>query len=108
MKLVYCSNCGEGLPEKAYFCPRCGIRTKKGSEAGISGPWEDLRETFSRVGEEIEKTFSIAGKEMEKAFKTARDKVREATSREPIVCSHCSEKNLAGSKFCSGCGKKLG
>jgi hypothetical protein len=83
------------------------VRTKKGAEMKISGPWEDLRDTFSRVGEEIEKAFSVAGKEMEKAFKTAREKVREATSREPINCLNCGEKNPAGSRFCSNCGKKL-
>jgi predicted amidophosphoribosyltransferase len=104
---VYCSNCGEELPDTAYFCPKCGVRTPKGIEMGISSPWEDLKDTFSRVGEEIEKAFSVAGKEMEKAFMTARERVREATSREPISCSNCSEKNAAGSKFCRKCGKKL-
>ena len=104
---MYCSSCGEELSENAYFCSRCGARTKKGAEMRISGPWEDLRDTFSRVGEEIEKAFSVAGKEMEKAFKTAREKVKEATSREPISCPNCGEKNLAGSRFCSNCGKKL-
>jgi hypothetical protein len=83
------------------------VRTKKGVEMGISSPWEDLRETFSRVGEEIEKAFSVAGKEMEKAFKTAKEKVKEATGREPISCLNCDEKNAAGSRFCSKCGKKL-
>ncbi|MDH5449076.1 MAG: zinc-ribbon domain-containing protein [Candidatus Bathyarchaeota archaeon] len=105
--MVFCSNCGEELTENAYFCPKCGMRTKKGVEAGISTPWEDLRNTFSKMGEEIEKAFSIAGKEMEKAFKTARDKVKEATSREPFVCPHCGEKNVAGAIFCYKCGKKL-
>lgn len=83
------------------------MRTKKGVEVGISTPWEDLREAFSKMGEEIEKAFSVAGKEMEKAFRTARDKVKEATSREPVVCPHCGEKNIAGSRFCYKCGKKL-
>ena len=105
--MVFCSSCGEELPENAYFCPRCGIRTKKGAEAGISTPWEDLRDAFSKMGEEIEKTFSIAGKEMEKAFKKARDKIVEATSKEPVTCPHCREKNLVDAKFCYKCGKKL-
>lgn len=55
----------------------------------------------------MEKAFTIAGKEMEKAFKMARDKIKEATSREPIVCPHCREKNRADAKFCYKCGKKL-
>ncbi len=105
--VVYCSNCGGKLPENAYFCPRCGVRTEKGAEAGISTPWEDLREALSKMGEEIEKAFAVAGKEMEKAFKTAREKVTEATSREPITCPHCGEKNPFNAKFCQKCGKKL-
>lgn len=59
------------------------------------------------MGEEVEKAFSIAGKEMEKALKSATDKVREATTREPIACLSCREKNRADAKFCFNCGKKL-
>ncbi|MFP3984583.1 MAG: double zinc ribbon domain-containing protein [Candidatus Bathyarchaeia archaeon] len=105
--MVYCSSCGEELPEKAYFCPRCGVRTKKGVEAGISTPWEEVRIAFSKMGEEMEKAFSVAGKEMEKAFKTAREKFREATSKEPSACPQCGEKNPFHAKFCYNCGKKL-
>lgn len=105
--MVYCSNCGKELPENAYFCPKCGVRTRKGVEAGISTPWEDLREAFSRMGEEIEKAFSVAGKEMEKAFKTARDKIKEATGKEPMVCPYCGQENLASARYCLKCGKKL-
>jgi predicted amidophosphoribosyltransferase len=105
--VVFCSNCGEKLPENAYFCPRCGVRTEKGLEAGMSTPWEDLREAFAKMGEEIEKAFSVAGKEMEQAFKTARGKIREVTSREPVACPHCGEKNVVSANFCSNCGKKL-
>ncbi|MFQ6068210.1 MAG: zinc-ribbon domain-containing protein [Candidatus Bathyarchaeia archaeon] len=106
--MVFCSNCGVELPENAYFCPKCGVRTKKGVAAGISTPWEDLREAFSKMGEEIEKAFSVAGKEMEKAFKIARKKIKEVTTREPVVCPHCGEKNLIDAKFCYKCGEKLG
>jgi len=105
--MTFCSNCGEKLPENAYFCPRCGARTIEGAEAGMATPWEDLREAFSKMGTEIEKAFSVAGKEMEKAFKTARDKIKVATSREPIACPHCGEKNSADAKFCYKCGKKM-
>ncbi|MCK4634136.1 zinc ribbon domain-containing protein, partial [Candidatus Bathyarchaeota archaeon] len=63
--MVYCSKCGEELPENAYFCPMCGLRTKKGVEAGISTVTEDVRDAFYRTGEEIEKAFSIAGREIE-------------------------------------------
>jgi predicted amidophosphoribosyltransferase len=106
--MAYCSNCGEQLPENAYFCPKCGVRTEKGLEAGISTPWEDLRVAFSKMGEEIEKAFAIAGKEMEKAFKTARGRIKEATSREPITCPSCGEKNPSTARFCRKCGEKIG
>jgi predicted amidophosphoribosyltransferase len=105
--MVFCSNCGKDLPEDAYFCPRCAMRTSKGIEAGIATPWEDLKEAFSKMGEEIEKGFTVAGKEMEKAFKTARDKIREATSKEPTICAKCGEENLSRAKFCYKCGQKL-
>lgn len=39
--MVFCSKCGEKLPENAYFCSRCGMRTKKGQEAKVSPPRED-------------------------------------------------------------------
>ena len=105
--MVFCSNCGEKLPENAYFCPRCGGRTRKGVEAGISTPLEDLKDALSKMGEEIEKALTIVGRETKKALKTAREEIREATSRQPIVCSHCGKKNFAGARFCYECGKKL-
>ena len=104
---MFCSNCGKELPEDAFFCPKCGIRTSKGVEAGISPPREDLKDAFARMGEEIEKASSIAGREIKKAFKTAREEIRHAISREPIVCSHCGEQNFADARFCYKCGKKL-
>lgn len=35
---MYCSKCGEELPEDAYFCPKCGHRTPKGVEEGVAYP----------------------------------------------------------------------
>jgi len=105
--MVFCSKCGEEVPENAYFCPRCGVRTRKGVEAGVSTPWKELKDSLSKMGQEIEKAFSVAGKEMEKAFKKAREEVREATSRKLVVCSNCGEKNFADAHFCYKCGKKL-
>ena len=105
--MVFCSSCGKEVPEDAYFCPKCGVKTSKGAEAGVSAPLDDLRDAFSKMGEEIEKAFAVAGRELEKAFKRAREEIREATTREPVVCSHCGEKNSAGARFCYKCGKKL-
>lgn len=36
--MVYCSKCGEEIPEDAHFCPKCGSMTEKGEEAGASYP----------------------------------------------------------------------
>lgn len=105
--MVFCSKCGEELPENAYFCPKCGVRTSKGVEARISSPREDLKDAFSKMGEEIEKSFSIAAKEIKEAFKTVREEIRKAVSLETVACSHCGEKNLVDARFCYKCGKKL-
>ncbi len=96
MLVVFCSSCGEELPEDANFCPKCGVRTSKGVEAGVTTPLRDLRDAFSRMGEELEK-----------AFKRAREEFREATAGEPVVCSNCGEENFAYARFCYKCGKKL-
>lgn len=34
--MVYCRNCGEELPEDAYFCHKCGQITLRGEEEGAS------------------------------------------------------------------------
>ena len=107
MVMVFCSSCGKELPENAYFCSRCGVITRMGVEVGVGTPWDELRDAFSKMGEEMEKAFATAGREIEKAFKTTREKIRETTSKESVVCSHCGEKNIAGTRFCYKCGKKL-
>jgi uncharacterized membrane protein YvbJ len=103
----FCSNCGEELPEDAYFCPKCGARTIKGAEAGVSSPMDDLRDAFNKMNQEIEKAFSIASREIQKAFKTARENVKQSIYREPISCPQCGEKSPSDSNFCYKCGKKL-
>jgi uncharacterized membrane protein YvbJ len=105
--MEYCSNCGKKLPEDAYFCLHCGVRTRAGREAGVSMSTEEWKETFARVGQELEKAFSIAGKEIEKAFKTARENVRQSTKAKTIVCSNCGATNTNEAAFCFKCGKKL-
>ena len=105
--MVFCSSCGKELPEEAYFCPKCGLRTRMGAKAGAKSPWEEVREAFSMMGAELEKAFETAGREIEKAFKTAKEEIKDATSKEPVVCPECGTKNVARSKFCYKCGKKL-
>ena len=95
---MFCSKCGENVPENANFCLKCGIRTSKGVESGVPVPWS--------WEQEIEKTLSTAGKEIEKAFITAKESIRKTIKREPNTCSNCGEKNLYDAKFCNKCGKK--
>lgn len=90
-----------------YFCPKCGVRTRKGVEDKAPLPYEDMREIFAEMGKEIERAFSIAAKEMDKAFQTARNEIRKATSKEPKICLSCGEKNSPDSRFCHKCGQKL-
>jgi len=103
----FCSKCGEELPENAYFCPKCGVRTSKGKEANIPIPRENLGDVFSDVGEEMGKAFSIASREIEKAFKTAKEEIEKAISRAYIVCPHCGNRNHVDALFCQKCGKEL-
>ncbi|MBM5805251.1 MAG: zinc-ribbon domain-containing protein [Candidatus Verstraetearchaeota archaeon] len=103
----FCTRCGRQLPEEAYFCPYCGVRTIKGVEAGVSIPVDEWKEAFHKAGQEMEKAFQIAAKEMEAAFKTTRANIRESANRRTVVCPQCGEKNLKDVSFCHNCGKKL-
>ena len=106
--MVFCSNCGEKLPEDANFCTKCGFRTRQGVEAGVSAPIEDWREAFSKMGVEMEKAFQTAAKEIQKALKNVREDTRDSRGRQPVVCKSCGEKNLSNTSFCTKCGEKLG
>jgi ribosomal protein L40E len=106
--MVFCSHCGQKLSDEAYFCTKCGLRTKLGIEAGVYAPTEDWREPFSRMGLEMEKAFQTAAKEIQKALKTVKIDIKEAKSRPPIPCKSCGEKSPADSSFCTKCGQKLG
>jgi ribosomal protein L40E len=107
MHLVFCSKCGAEVAEEAYFCPRCGFRTRKGVEVGIAAPMEDMREAFASMEKELERAFTTAAKEMHKAFKTVRESVKEKSFTSQIVCTSCGEKNPSGVSFCYKCGKKI-
>jgi ribosomal protein L40E len=106
--MVFCSNCGEKLPEDANFCTKCGFRTRRGVEAGVSAPTEDWREAFSKMGVEMEKAFQTAAKEIQKALKNVREDVRESRGRQLVVCKNCGEKSPSNASFCTKCGEKLG
>jgi uncharacterized membrane protein YvbJ len=97
--MVFCVQCGEELPENAFFCLKCGVRTSIGEGAGVSYPWNWEKEA--------EKAVSTAAQEMEKAFNTIRASIFKTIKKEPAICPNCGEKNQSNSKFCSKCGKEL-
>mgnify|MGYP001088365011 CR=1 FL=1 len=105
--MVYCDKCGKQVPDDAYFCPNCGVRTKKGVEAGVSTPWDEMREAFSKMGKELEKAFDLAAKEIQEAFKIARENIRKSTYAETVVCTGCGVTNPSNSSYCYKCGKEL-
>jgi uncharacterized membrane protein YvbJ len=103
---MYCHNCGEQLPEKAAYCPKCGTRTNPGAQ-GSGTASEEMRESFTRMSQEMERAFTIAAKELQEAFKTARNNIQRTVYKEPIICPSCGEKNLSSASYCVKCGKSL-
>jgi ribosomal protein L40E len=105
--MVFCSNCGEKLPDNANFCTKCGFRTKHGIEAGVFVPTEDLREAFSKMGTELEKAFQTAAKEIQKAVKNVKEDFTDPIKGQSVACKSCGEKSPAGAVYCTKCGQKL-
>jgi uncharacterized membrane protein YvbJ len=107
-RMGYCPKCGNKVPDDDYFCSKCGARTKKGMEAGASGPAEELKDALSKMSQEMEKAFTVAAKEIHEALKTAGENVRRSTGMELLICSNCGEKNSTAATYCHKCGEKLG
>jgi uncharacterized membrane protein YvbJ len=76
--MVFCSNCGTDLPEEAYFCFNCGVRTAKGIEANVSMPY---REIVSDIEKQLEKAALTASEEIKNVFDKAREDIRKAVSK---------------------------
>ena len=103
----YCSKCGNKVSDDDYFCSKCGARIREGVAAGVSAPLEETRDALSKMSQEMEKAFSLAAKDIQEAFKTAGENVRRSTSKEPVVCSNCGEKNAIDASYCYKCGEKI-
>lgn len=69
--MIYCSNCGEELPEDAYFCHRCGKITIRGEEEGASP-----RELPPDWESKIESAVSKAVRNVEEGLKVAMENIR--------------------------------
>jgi ribosomal protein L40E len=106
--MPYCHNCGEKLPDNAFFCPKCGTKTVTGVQSGASSPADDMRDALMRMSAEMEKAFTIAAKEVHEAFKQAKDNIQKTVVKESVICPNCGEKNPASATYCFKCGKKLG
>ena len=74
-KMVYCSNCGEKIPDDAYFCPKCGTKTPKGKASNVTYPSDELRDAFYKVGIELERAFTMAAHETHQAIKKASEEL---------------------------------
>ncbi len=112
LRMVYCSNCGQQLPDDVYFCFKCGTRTPAGKAANAAYPQDELRDAFHRVGIELERAFTIAAEETRQAFKRVSEKERGSTqsasaSQAEVTCPKCGTKNPQGSIFCRNCGARL-
>lgn len=109
--MVYCSNCGEKIPDDALFCPKCGIKTPKGKSANAPYPSDELRDAFYQVGIELERAFNIAAHETHAAIKKARENMQQkpaaSASEGTVVCPKCGTKNFSSSIFCNNCGARL-
>jgi ribosomal protein L40E len=101
--VYYCYNCGKELPEGAIYCTKCGTRTVLGGQS-VNTPSDEMRETFTKMSQEMEHAFSLAAKELQEAFQTARTHIQKTASKELIICSNCSEKNVPNAKYCTKCG----
>lgn len=72
--MLYCTKCGEELPDDANFCHKCGERTEKGIEEGAPevshrrADWED----------ELEEAVSGAAKGVEEGLQAAFEGMRGA------------------------------
>ncbi len=112
--MVYCSNCGEKIPDDVYFCFKCGTKTSVGKAAKATYPADELRDAFYQVGVELERAFNIAAKETQAAFKRVSEDMQQkqqqkttASAQGTVVCSSCGSKNVSGAVFCHSCGAKV-
>jgi predicted amidophosphoribosyltransferase len=107
---VFCSHCGNAIPDDVNFCPKCGVRTVKGVEQNVplpgQGNWEERFEsTVETIGEELEKAFSTARRQLEQAYHRTKESMRKTS--DTVNCPNCGETNQNDTNYCYRCGTKL-
>jgi len=111
--MVYCSKCGTQIPDDAYFCVRCGIKTEAGKTAQAVYPTDALRTALYQTGIELEKAFTFAAQEIHTAFDRVNEGMHQKSSQDSsqktdtLICTSCGTKNPSDATFCGSCGKKL-
>lgn len=117
--MVKCRGCGDDVSEKTYFCPRCGLRTEAGEEAGVKTPissipgWErDVETALTNAAKLMEDAFEAAKKGLQRAADEIGVEVKKARDWDvkrsaPVYCPGCGAKNPSDSQYCTACGKEI-
>lgn len=117
--MVKCRGCGDEISENAYFCPRCGLRTEAGEEAGVKTPistrpgWErDVEKALSNAAKLMDDAFEAAKKGLQRVADEMEMEVEKARNWEPkrsapVYCPNCGGKNPSDSQYCTACGKEI-
>jgi ribosomal protein L44E len=79
--MAYCHNCGEKLPDNAFFCPKCGTKTVAGVQSGASSPADDMRDALMRNERRNGESFTIAAKEVQKPSNKPKTTSKKPSSR---------------------------
>ena len=112
--MSFCTNCGKELDAESNFCPKCGVRTENGVQAGVAIPWT----SDPHVRQELDVALQKASIAIDEGVKIVRETFREvagnvekgmkqAVSTVPITCQNCGQENTKYAKFCGKCGNKL-
>jgi rRNA maturation endonuclease Nob1 len=118
--MVKCRYCDEEISDDAFFCPKCGMRTKEGEKDNIPIPGDslkklrqDLDEPLIVASDALSEAFTIASDSIREAFKgvnkgiESKGEFRKESSSKTIYCQHCGKENPRDAKYCKNCGKNL-
>jgi predicted amidophosphoribosyltransferase len=118
--MVNCRYCDEEISNDAFFCPKCGMRTKKGETDKVPIPGDSL----TKLRQDLDEALIVASDALSEAFTIAADSIREAfkgvsegieskgalkkeSSGKKVYCPHCGKENPKDAKYCKNCGKNI-